>query len=594
MATRSIVPNADNEGSLGLDPKRWASVHATELKQAGNDVLDTSDLATQVEAEAGENNGKWMTPLRVAQAIAALGGEGGGSSGDLIPYLLRSASFSAQAGKAYACDTTGTVTVPAVLKSFTAGGVVFTAKSYPGPSESITISAFNGGVLAVGEFHVYTEPDVTTCGDVVAAVNASPDPVFTAALASGTNANDIFPNLDDPFSFSGGSPETTAPATFNVTLPAAPAPGDVIALADAKGSWANNPVNVLRNGKKIEGVESNFVNNAAGTFFSLLYIDSTKGWRVLASGTKPLNLSAPTITGAFTLTCSTGTWTGSPASYAYQWQISDDGETDWSNISGATTNSYTPIEADETRFVRCGVIATNANGPSAVAYSDAEGPLELPDFPMAGLVAFWKLTDLTDSSGNGNALTNNNSVTFGAGKVGNAAEFDGSNYLSANGSSDWVLGGNAGNGATVNFWMRRSGTQAAELMGNRNAGIYCPWAICLDSDNTLRLLSNNGGAWAVTSGGAYGSTNIPDATWVMVTIVRDASNLVTVFINGVADPDMTDVPAPTDSTPNDLFIGSGGDGSFEGKMDGIGVWDRALTTPEIALLYNSGDGNEPA
>lgn len=37
-----------------------------------------SDLASQAEAEAGSNNTKWMTPLRVAQAIAALGGGGGG------------------------------------------------------------------------------------------------------------------------------------------------------------------------------------------------------------------------------------------------------------------------------------------------------------------------------------------------------------------------------------------------------------------------------------------------------------------------------------------------------------------------------------
>jgi hypothetical protein len=70
MATRNIVPNENNEGSLGTDPKRWASVHATELKQAGNDVLDVSDLASDAEAEAGTDNTKWMTPLRTAQAMA--------------------------------------------------------------------------------------------------------------------------------------------------------------------------------------------------------------------------------------------------------------------------------------------------------------------------------------------------------------------------------------------------------------------------------------------------------------------------------------------------------------------------------------------
>jgi len=39
--------------------------------------LGTSDLATQLEAQAGTDNTKVMTPLRAAQAIAALGGMSG-------------------------------------------------------------------------------------------------------------------------------------------------------------------------------------------------------------------------------------------------------------------------------------------------------------------------------------------------------------------------------------------------------------------------------------------------------------------------------------------------------------------------------------
>jgi hypothetical protein len=38
-------------------------------------------LATQAEAEAGSDNTKWMSPLRVAQAIEELGGGGGGGGG---------------------------------------------------------------------------------------------------------------------------------------------------------------------------------------------------------------------------------------------------------------------------------------------------------------------------------------------------------------------------------------------------------------------------------------------------------------------------------------------------------------------------------
>jgi len=44
-------------------------------------ITETSDfLATQAEAESGTDNTKWMSPLRVAQAIEELGGSGGVSS----------------------------------------------------------------------------------------------------------------------------------------------------------------------------------------------------------------------------------------------------------------------------------------------------------------------------------------------------------------------------------------------------------------------------------------------------------------------------------------------------------------------------------
>ena len=50
------------------------------------------------------------------------------------------------------------------------------------------------------------------------------------------------------------------------------------------------------------------------------------------------------------------------------------------------------------------------------------------------LQAFYKLSDLSDSSGNNRTLTNNGNVSFASGKLGNAAVFDGSNYLSGTGN----------------------------------------------------------------------------------------------------------------------------------------------------------------
>jgi hypothetical protein len=96
------------------------------------------------------------------------------------------------------------------------------------------------------------------------------------------------------------------------------------------------------------------------------------GWSRIAAITNiaPVNTVAPAITGSANvgsvLTCSTGTWTGSPTpTYAYQWYRVDTSTL----ISGATSATYTPISGDQTHTINCHVTATNSAG-SATANSN--------------------------------------------------------------------------------------------------------------------------------------------------------------------------------------------------------------------------------
>lgn len=86
---------------------------------------------------------------------------------------------------------------------------------------------------------------------------------------------------------------------------------------------------------------------------------------------EPVNTVAPTITGTVevgeTLTCSTGTWSPSPTSYAYQWQRVNAATVD---ISGATQATYVITADDVGHYLQCKVIATNNTGPSLPAYTD--------------------------------------------------------------------------------------------------------------------------------------------------------------------------------------------------------------------------------
>jgi hypothetical protein len=77
----------------------------------------------------------------------------------------------------------------------------------------------------------------------------------------------------------------------------------------------------------------------------------------------PSNTVAPAISGTAengqTVSCSTGTWTQSPTSYARQWKR------DGANIGGATGVSYTLQSADVGHAVKCTVTAANAVGSTS-------------------------------------------------------------------------------------------------------------------------------------------------------------------------------------------------------------------------------------
>ena len=100
----------------------------------------------------------------------------------------------------------------------------------------------------------------------------------------------------------------------------------------------------------------------------------------------PRNTARPAITGTPTvgraLACSTGTWSGDEADYAYAWNRNG------SPIAGATTATYTAAPPDANQQLTCTVTATNAIGAAsatsaAVTVRPAGGPPPPPP-PPAG------------------------------------------------------------------------------------------------------------------------------------------------------------------------------------------------------------------
>lgn len=70
------VRNGEEESTLTIDTGKVKTVNGEEPDETGNISIEVPQptIATQAEAEAGTNNTKFMTPLRVAQALTANNG----------------------------------------------------------------------------------------------------------------------------------------------------------------------------------------------------------------------------------------------------------------------------------------------------------------------------------------------------------------------------------------------------------------------------------------------------------------------------------------------------------------------------------------
>jgi hypothetical protein len=87
---------------------------------------------------------------------------------------------------------------------------------------------------------------------------------------------------------------------------------------------------------------------------------------VVSSATAPTNTTAPAISGSTevgsTLTADQGAWDGSPTGYAFAWSRCDANGDSCARIDGATSATYTLVQADAAGTLRVDVTATNADG----------------------------------------------------------------------------------------------------------------------------------------------------------------------------------------------------------------------------------------
>jgi len=97
----------------------------------------------------------------------------------------------------------------------------------------------------------------------------------------------------------------TTSSAFSMTLPSSPSAGDIVAVSDYAKTFDTNTLTVARNGSNIEGAASDLVLDAEGLAMTFVYVDATKGWKVVGAGREADSTSADFIvaTGGTITTC---------------------------------------------------------------------------------------------------------------------------------------------------------------------------------------------------------------------------------------------------------------------------------------------------
>jgi len=96
----------------------------------------------------------------------------------------------------------------------------------------------------------------------------------------------------------------TTSGAITITLPTSPSAGDIVAFADYALTWDTNNLTLDPGSNKINGSTDDYIVSSEGKSLTLVYTDSTQGWKVVNDGNSDAGAQAQYIvaTGG-TVTC---------------------------------------------------------------------------------------------------------------------------------------------------------------------------------------------------------------------------------------------------------------------------------------------------
>jgi choice-of-anchor C domain-containing protein len=213
-----------------------------------------------------------------------------------------------------------------------------------------------------------------------------------------------------------------------------------------------------------------------------------------------------------------------------------------------------------------------------------------------GLVSWWRAEANASDSADGNHGTFT-SPSFSTGRVGLAFDFNGNNHATV--ADHPAL--NPTNAITIECWVyaRRLTTSYAQDLVSKDAEFAGPRQYLLSMGPPPGLDNGTGGFRAhvgvPSAGGGLvfidGPTRVQTNTWYHVAMIYDGTALK-LYVNGNLDAHKA-VTGPIVVTPQPVRIGGGAPAGsppyfFNGLMDEVSLYSRALSQSEIRAIYNAG------
>ena len=217
----------------------------------------------------------------------------------------------------------------------------------------------------------------------------------------------------------------------------------------------------------------------------------------------------------------------------------------------------------------------------------------LPSYlPANGLVGWWPFNgNANDESGNGkNGIVSNTTLTFDRFLASSSA-------YSFNGSTSYIgvplINASGGNKLTISVWVNPADITSNlhyHIMRQDNGTSSLDWLLAFQNYGTIL-------SFGLYPSGVYSELDVPISasnytnSWHNITAVYNGTSR-SIYRDGILIGSDS-INGNVSYTPNATFAfgaaaaNTGAAEKFNGKIDDVGIWNRALTQTEITELYSS-------